>query len=368
MAQPERRALPPRPTLLVGDKAACVQAWATLRPQALAMLAEAQLSRGADCWSPSSKQAEAWDALVRKFRSLRESLVSEHVVDGFTAEVYELGADVCGHARNNPELLKCIQRLVHELYPLLLNDDATRDCSSVEPSTSSPGHLDASAEEWSTPGVGALSAAPRLVGRRQGEMVAAYLLYFACVPAGRLGRRTIETVDAVRTVAAAHLGSHHVRFALAALRALWSRDYLAFTRLHAAADSPLLKLLLAQRLPEVQAAGLHTIASAYRSLPVSALERVLGLQPEAVHPKAAESAAAAAKEKAWGEVPAAPPTDAFCDLPLHVSQLLQAAATQGCKGAAFALQKLASTDAEAAAPAGQQQGPPVAISELWFKT
>eukprot|EP00877_Chromochloris_zofingiensis_P003709 jgi/Chrzof1/13339/Cz07g29130.t1 len=112
--QPRQRAEPPRPSLLVGDLDACVRAWADLRRAALAALSQQQWRIRDDASAGASYDG---DPLVRRFRSLRESLTSWEVEDEFALEVYELSADVCAVSRNHAELLKCLHQLVTHLYP-----------------------------------------------------------------------------------------------------------------------------------------------------------------------------------------------------------------------------------------------------------
>ncbi|GIL86481.1 hypothetical protein Vretifemale_14790 [Volvox reticuliferus] len=75
------RALPPRPSLLVGkagDIEACRSSWAQLQPVATELLRRAE----AGCAS-----VEDLDNAVRRFRSLRESLVAAYVRDEMAVQV-----------------------------------------------------------------------------------------------------------------------------------------------------------------------------------------------------------------------------------------------------------------------------------------
>eukprot|EP00198_Chlamydomonas_reinhardtii_P003331 XP_001692667.1 predicted protein [Chlamydomonas reinhardtii] len=94
------RALPPRPTLLVGeagDVDACRHSWRQLQPRAQELLV--RLRAG-------GATPDEVDSCVRRFRSLRESLVAAYVRDGLAVQVYEASADVCCAAGVWAEALK----------------------------------------------------------------------------------------------------------------------------------------------------------------------------------------------------------------------------------------------------------------------
>ncbi|GFR44276.1 hypothetical protein Agub_g5481 [Astrephomene gubernaculifera] len=110
-AKANGRALPPRPTLLVGeagDVEACRRAWAQLQPIVVELLRRD---------SEGCASADELESAVRRFRSLRESLVAAYVQDELAVQVYEASADVCLAAKSWSEYLKSVNGLTTELYP-----------------------------------------------------------------------------------------------------------------------------------------------------------------------------------------------------------------------------------------------------------
>ena len=99
-----RRASPPRPTLMVGDEAACRRAFASLEARCDALRLE-ELAVGAP-----AQAAGGWAALVPRFRALRESLTSEGVEGALPLAAYVLAAEVCLRAGDLSEYLKCQAR------------------------------------------------------------------------------------------------------------------------------------------------------------------------------------------------------------------------------------------------------------------
>ncbi|GIL86479.1 hypothetical protein Vretimale_11622 [Volvox reticuliferus] len=134
------RALPPRPSLLVGkagDIEACRSSWAQLQPVATELLRRAE----AGCAS-----VEDLDNAVRRFRSLRESLVAAYVRDEMAVQIYECSADICLAARCWPEFLKSITGLTADLYPHLEEKQLQRQkTSAVTATTGAPTAASASA-------------------------------------------------------------------------------------------------------------------------------------------------------------------------------------------------------------------------------
>ena len=63
-----------------------------------------------------------WHVLVRRFRSLRATLVSHADSSLFAAQVYLLSTDVSLHAADHAECLKSLQALVQQLLPTLFTE------------------------------------------------------------------------------------------------------------------------------------------------------------------------------------------------------------------------------------------------------
>ncbi|GAX82830.1 hypothetical protein CEUSTIGMA_g10256.t1 [Chlamydomonas eustigma] len=114
------RALPPRPSLLVGTSDQCAVAWGPLKAKALRFLSS---FKAVTLLNDSAQNIDegSWDHLVFQLRSLRESLISNGMLEdpqylSLATEVYELSVEVCAVAMNYPELLKCLQVLVGDLH------------------------------------------------------------------------------------------------------------------------------------------------------------------------------------------------------------------------------------------------------------
>ena len=217
-----KKAQPPRPFLMVGDEAACRAAFAKLEAQAASLRA-------------SGAAAGAWEPLVPRYRSLRESLTSERVTGELALRAYEASADACLAAGDGGEFLKCQQRLLSELFPL-----AAKAGGDVE---------------------------------RWAEFSAAAPLYFACVEGLADGG---EVSAALRAVPPALLGTPLLRLCLRALGALQRRDGAAFcaTAVHPDA-TPLLRLLMARALPAARRDALAAAGKAFHTLPCAAASRML---------------------------------------------------------------------------------------------
>ena len=141
--------------------------------------------------------------------------------------MYELSADVCAGGDNRAELLKCLERLVTNLYPAAAGAGAGAVLRSPDPS----GGVAASQQEACGSG-------------RQDEVQAALLLYFAAVP-----RRMQQHALAHQLAAAAaegQLAGSCMQVALAAVRCLAGSDYVGFFRVQA--DAPASAGLLAYML------------------------------------------------------------------------------------------------------------------------
>ncbi|KAG2499442.1 hypothetical protein HYH03_002389 [Edaphochlamys debaryana] len=264
------RALPPRPTLLVGaagDLEACRTAWAQLQPLAASLVAQAEAG---------ACGAEALEGCVRRFRSLRESLV------------YEASADVCLAARCWPEALKSLAGLAGEsgIYVAAAGAAAgaaggTAEETGEEERASPAGPSGRSAEEGR--GGRSEAAAP---GGRAAEMVAAHVLFFGCVPAalaqaGGGGGGGLAAAGALLRGRAAlpHLDSPPLRYAVQVLAALSAGDWRRFLRLRGEAPGRALRAVVEARTEQVRAAGLRCLVSAYRSLPAPAAAAMLALGP-----------------------------------------------------------------------------------------
>jgi hypothetical protein len=117
-------------------------------------------------------------------------------------------------------------------------------------------------------------------GKRPGrhpEFVALALLYFACA-----GGTPDEVAAALRSTPEHLLPAPQVACALSALSALALRDGPAFCRIATCGDAtPLMRLLMARRLPVARTMGLHAIARSYRALPMPAAVRMLRVADDA---------------------------------------------------------------------------------------
>ena len=97
---------------MVGDEAACRRAFADLRDRVSQLhLAELDLAAERNHASGASAPSNPWQALVPRFRALRESLTSEGVAGALVVEAYEAAAEACLRAGDLGEYLKCQARV-----------------------------------------------------------------------------------------------------------------------------------------------------------------------------------------------------------------------------------------------------------------
>ena len=124
------------------------------------------------------------------------------------------------------------------------------------------------------------------------------LLYFACA-----GGTPDEVAAALRSTPEHLLPAPQVACALSALSALALRDGPAFCRIATDGDAtPLMRLLMARRLPVARTMTLHAIARSFRALPMPAAVRML---------RVADDAALVALLEQAAPTPGAPPALAF---------------------------------------------------------
>ena len=98
--------------MMVGDEAACRRAFADLRDRVSQLhLAELDLAAERNHASGASAPSNPWQALVPRFRALRESLTSEGVAGALVVEAYEAAAEACLRAGDLGEYLKCQARV-----------------------------------------------------------------------------------------------------------------------------------------------------------------------------------------------------------------------------------------------------------------
>eukprot|EP00899_Mesostigma_viride_P010057 jgi/Mesvir1/19052/Mv12814-RA.1 len=146
-----------------------------------------------------------WAALVPKFRMLREALLSLGVgADAFTMKVYETAADVCLHAGDLGEYLKCQQHLLAVCYP-----------------------------------AAGVRSAPRWP-----DFAAASLLYFVVLASTTGQGEQLELSIALRSMPEHLLQTRPVQDALRITSAVAAGNYVAVMRLHRATSSTLLRLLM----------------------------------------------------------------------------------------------------------------------------
>ena len=216
--------------------------------------------------------------LVSRFRALRESLTSEGVSGALALRAYEASAEACLRAGDAGEYLKCQQRLLSQLYPGAAHEEAAR---------------------WA-------------------EFAACGALYFACCSFG--GDSAAETACSLRAIPSHLLRAPPLLCALRALGALARRDGAAFCAEQAHADAtPLMRLLMARRLPDARRAALAAASRAFKTLPCAAAVRMLRLpRDEALGPALVAAATApgapaqlVAAAKAFGAAAAPPPELTF---------------------------------------------------------
>ncbi len=189
-------------------------------------------------------------ALVPRFRALRESLTSmssDGVSGDLVLAAYEAAAEACLRAGDAGEFLKCQARLLLLASHLLCTHTLRQQrlVSELYPAAAASGRQSA----------------------RWPEFAALAALYFACA-----GGTPGEVAAALRATPQHLLHTAPVRCALRALGCLARGDAFGFCSAAVHADAtPLLRLLMARRLPAARRTALRTAAKAYRMLPLSAL-------------------------------------------------------------------------------------------------
>ncbi|KAL4435478.1 hypothetical protein ABPG77_006240 [Micractinium sp. CCAP 211/92] len=320
MSQPRiggRRAAPPRPTLLVGDLAACQAAFGRLQQRVLelSLAQHAALEAG----DQDGAAADAWRDLVPRCRALRETLTSLRELSHFTREVYECAADVCARAGDLGEALKALQVLVHHIYPALAAAEAAAGPAGAgtyeQPGSRPPGLQRQQQPEQAAPAAG---QSPRRAGgggwrggdeeeaaedawlvgpstqldsptvaaalqqpafRRWPEVAGALVLYFtAARPAGApAGNAQLDTLATLRRLPPPLLRAAEVRAALRLRAALAAGDYVALFRLREGAP-PLVRALVSGSVAAAaRERALVVLAVAYRNIAVAAVCRTLAL-------------------------------------------------------------------------------------------
>ena len=198
---PHSRALPPRPSLHVGDLAACAAELARLQGLGDALLAAAPTS-------PSSA-ATAWAPIAFRYRWLRETLVAARAgASPLARTVYGAAADAALRARDWGEFLKSASHLVDmEEAGVEEGEAAAAAVAAVAPPPPPPPNPRPSAWGSDEEGEAAEGEAgppplppppppPPPLPWRPGEALAALVLYFAaaaptpqCLDAARLLRK-----------------------------------------------------------------------------------------------------------------------------------------------------------------------------------
>jgi hypothetical protein len=152
--------------------------------------------------------------------------------------VHELSLDVCLAARSSAEGLKCLQALVHTLYPAraALQGPAASSGAGGSSAASQPRPPAPPADPWgggNAPGAQPPQEAQQPAGSAacwttEEEVAAAYLLYFACVPPRPM---LLQVVAVLSILSAATLASAPVQLALRLLAAITAGDYVSLFRL-----------------------------------------------------------------------------------------------------------------------------------------
>jgi len=296
-APPEKRAEPPRPSLLLGSVAACGVELDKLQCVAAALVEDGvqgqrrgrgwgdPIARAVPPSTPSpllSSDASRWHPLVHRFRWLRETLVSQRAATGALARAaFEAAADAALRAGDYGEFLKSVSHLA-------IGGGAEFGGGG--------GGVDARSTPASTP------YAP-------GEADALLMLYFACVPPRPEALDAATRARAVTRAAEARGGGTGatsrslpppVTSALALVAAALAGDGLAFARLAGAPSCGWRARALARAAGGRAAArGLAALASAYRTIPEEAARRLLGCEGDVEVAVAAAAAAGAA----WAAAP-----------------------------------------------------------------
>ncbi len=76
-----------------------------------------------------AEQNTIWQVLLRRFRSLRATLVSHDQISWFAVRVYLWSTDVSLYSTDHAECLKALQALVCQLFPAL--DAQDKACHSL---------------------------------------------------------------------------------------------------------------------------------------------------------------------------------------------------------------------------------------------
>jgi hypothetical protein len=307
----DRRALPHRPSLLVGDLAACEAELNRLQAAAAALRA-----------SSAAASPAAWAPLAHRHRWLRESLVSQRAGSTpLAVAVYGAAADAALRAQDWGEFLKSASHLVDVEQEEEENGGRGEGGGSgrapaLQPPPPRPSAWGSDDDEEE----GASSAAaPRPDDQddgawRRGEALAALVLYFAaaaptpqCLDAARLLRKAaaarrrrkgssagIEWPDADP--------APDLAFALAVHAAVRAGDGLRVCALAASPPHPSATgwraaALCAPALDRARRAGLAALASAHRSLPASVVLARLALGEDEGY----AALAALVRAKAGGE-------------------------------------------------------------------
>jgi len=270
---------------------ACRAAWARLRPALLTQLAAAELAAvalklsgggggddegppaggGGGLLRPSARAGPEWAPLVFRLRSLRESLTRERCAgDPLALEVHEGSVDACARAGDAPELLKALSQLLQVVYPAVAASAAAADAAAAVFSAG-----DAGADDGPPP--------PRSLLARRPEMWAAYVAFFALVPA-RPDR--FEVAQSLRQLPRDLLAASPLPPVLAAalglVRAASVGDcWRFFAALRGGGATPLLRLIAAPKARQLRLHALRQLAAAQRSMPAADAERALWLAPEA---------------------------------------------------------------------------------------
>jgi len=236
-----RRASPPRPSLLCGDLTNCHRVFNELR-QSVANITQFDQSCPPEfLGAPRKEVTDKWQSLVRRARSLRETLVSLHEMSPFTRDAYEMSADICLRAGDWGEFLKCQQQLVQVIYPALEESDALGG-------------------SWSS--------------TRWPEFVSVGIVYFACLARES---RSVELSATLRSVPRRFLSSPPVQLSLALLEALVSGNYIRIIRLQALA-LPSVQLILQARLRQVRERAAEAMAKSYNAIDTHDMQEMLGLE------------------------------------------------------------------------------------------
>jgi len=321
-AMHQRKASPPRPTLLVGDLDACHRAYDDLKTRVTLHLAE----------TPAAPQA-AWQDMVPRFRALRESIVHLGVDGVFSRQAYELAADTCWRAKDWGEYLKCVQQLLSSIYPRFYPQvfhQATKVQLDVEGAGSSRTAEQLSLQE------GQLGRFP--------EFTCAHILYFSCIVAKP---EAFEVTTLLCRMPPRLVQLPSVQFALKASACLFRCDFPEFLRLAQAPAKPMIRQLLVAQENRARCEVMLALAASYRMLPPSAAIRMLRLQLPPGEP---------AQQQAGNGV------DSGREGEATLIATLKAAAACGSKGASQALSGVQSNAFDEAGGGGS-----AAIPTLVFK-